>query len=66
MGDDELLTCRQVSEMTRISTSTLSLWAADRDAGGPAHGPVHLNLGPSTRRWFRSDVLAWLQASRVE
>ncbi|MGC5255387.1 helix-turn-helix transcriptional regulator [Gordonia sp. DT218] len=60
-----LLTAREVSDLTRISVSTLHDYAVRREHGLPADGPPHLRLGPRRRRWDREDVLTWIRASRV-
>lgn len=61
----ELLTARQVSDMTRISVATLHDWAVKRENGLRACGPAHHRLGHQ-RRWSKADVLAWLASTRVE
>lgn len=61
----QLLTARQVSELTTVSSNTLHEWAKQREAGLNAPGPVHVRLGPGSRRWWKSDVEAWLGASRI-
>lgn len=66
-GDDEnMLKAAQVSGLTRIPVSTLHDWAAKRERGDvDAPGPRHFRLSSRHRRWRRSDVDDWLEASRV-
>jgi predicted DNA-binding transcriptional regulator AlpA len=64
-GPAQLLTARQVSELTTLAVSTLHDYAARREAGLPSQGPPHVRLSPRCRRWARGDVLAWIEACRV-
>lgn len=60
-----LLSARAVSEMTGVSIGTLHEWAARRNAGLPAPGPVFVQLSPKHRRWRLSDVQKWIRESEV-
>lgn len=63
---DQLLSARAVSELTGgVSAATLHDWAARRNAGLPAPGPVHIQLSPRHRRWRLSDVRKWIRESEV-
>ncbi|UVY85397.1 helix-turn-helix domain-containing protein [Brachybacterium sp. NBEC-018] len=54
-GMDEYLTTMEVAKWLRVDRSTLCRW---RLAGT---GPRVIWLGPSSPRYARADVLAWLQ-----
>ncbi|MGI6797938.1 helix-turn-helix transcriptional regulator [Gordonia sihwensis] len=63
---DDMLTAQAVSEMTGVPVSTLHSWAAKRAEGNhEAPGPRHIMLSPRHRRWYRRDVEAWIETSRV-
>lgn len=63
--DDGLLVVAEVAALTGVAARTLHEWASRRDAGLPSPGPVHIRFSPRHRRWRRTDVLAWIDASRV-
>lgn len=60
----ELLSARQVNELTGVPVSTLHDWAARRDRGAAAPGPHHLQLSDRHRRWRRTDIDTWLEGAR--
>ena len=61
----DLMTAAEVCAITGLAISTLHDYAVRREAGLPPQGPPHVRLGPRRRRWMRSDVIDWLQASRI-
>ncbi|OPX16009.1 helix-turn-helix domain-containing protein [Gordonia sp. i37] len=66
MDGNVVLNAKQVEALTTVPAPTLHEWAARRDAGLPAPGPVHLRLSPRHRRWRLADVQAYLAESRVD
>lgn len=64
-AEQDLLTADETSQLTTIPPSSLHEYAVRAEAGLPAMGPPHINLGPRRRRWRRGDVLAWLESRRV-
>lgn len=62
----ELLSAREVSDITGLPVSTLHDYAVRREAGEPVNAPVHVNLGPRRRRWRLSDVEAWFKECGVD
>ncbi|MBJ7287586.1 MAG: helix-turn-helix domain-containing protein [Williamsia sp.] len=60
-----MLTANEVRELTGVPVSTLHDWAAKRERGVEAPGPHHLRLSDRHRRWTRSDVVEWLDSTRV-
>ncbi|MFC5336650.1 helix-turn-helix transcriptional regulator [Mycobacterium branderi] len=61
----EMLTARQVCELTGVPVSTLHDWAAKRERGIDAPGPHHIRLSDRHRRWTKADVDEWIQSARV-
>jgi excisionase family DNA binding protein len=65
VGFPDLLSARQVAELTGVPVATLHMWAAQRERGFNAPGPAVYQLSGRHRRWARSDVLAWLASTRI-
>lgn len=63
--EDEYLKAPQVHQLTGVAVSTLHDWAVKRERGIDAPGPHHHHLSGRHRRWKRSDVMAWLESTRV-
>ena len=54
--DDELLKPVEVAEMLKVDERSVRLW---RQQGRFLEG---IEIVPGTRRWWRSEVLAWLES----
>lgn len=54
--DDELLRPIQVAKLLKIDERTVRLW---RQQG---RFPEGVEMVPGTRRWWKSEVLAWLES----
>lgn len=63
MGDDELLTSRDVQRLLRISPT--ALWRMRRDGVGPQ--PIHIGNPDARRKTFRyrkADLLQWVRGQQ--
>jgi predicted DNA-binding transcriptional regulator AlpA len=50
----ELLTLAEVSALVKAAKSTILQWEAD------GMFPASVKLGPKIRRWYKDEVIAWM------
>lgn len=55
-----LLTCKQVAKLIQVSPRSVWGWASSGKI------PPPITVGWRAKRWFRDDVLRWLQEKKRE